>query len=121
MASCLNILHTGDTWFKGYYPFIDYDSGGSIDGLVTASAENLALADSETIVVLGHGEVGKRSDLIAFHDMLLDVRGKVSDLKKKGLSLEATVRARPTASFDQKLASGFVGPELFVRLVYRGV
>ena len=116
-----NILHTGDTWFNGYYPFIDYDSGGSINGIVKASSENLALVDSATIVVPGHGAPGTRSDLIAFHDMLLDTRGRVSDLKKKGLSVEEAIKVKPTARYDQKLGGGFVPPDLFVRLIYRGI
>jgi glyoxylase-like metal-dependent hydrolase (beta-lactamase superfamily II) len=116
-----NVLHTGDTWFNGYYPFIDYDSGGSIDGLVMASAENLARANASTLVIPGHGGVGDRRDLIAFREMLLEVRGNVSDLKKKGHPVEAAIRANPTAKFDQKLAGGFVSADLFTRLIYRGV
>jgi glyoxylase-like metal-dependent hydrolase (beta-lactamase superfamily II) len=82
-----NVLHTGDTWFNGYYPFIDYDSGGSIEGMVTASSENLERADAQTLLIPGHGGIGRRTDLISFREMLQEVSGKVGDLKKKGLSL----------------------------------
>jgi glyoxylase-like metal-dependent hydrolase (beta-lactamase superfamily II) len=116
-----NILHTGDTSFNGYYPFIDYDSGGSIRGLVAASAENLALADSQTIVVPGHGDVGSRKYLVDFHEMLLAVCDKVESLKQAGNSLEAVVAAKPTQSFDEKWGGGFISSELFISLVYRGV
>jgi glyoxylase-like metal-dependent hydrolase (beta-lactamase superfamily II) len=116
-----NVIHTGDTWFSGYYPFIDYDSGGSIDGLVAASSENLERTDAQTLVVPGHGEIGSRTNLVAFHEMLVDVRGRISALKSKGLSLPATIAAKPTEKYDKSLAGGFVSPDLFTRLVYRGV
>ena len=75
------MLHTGDTSFNGYYPFVDYDSGGSIRGLLTASTENLALADNQTIVVPGHGDVGSRQYLVDFHEMLVAVRQeRIKDL-----------------------------------------
>lgn len=116
-----NILHTGDTSFNGIYPFIDYDSGGSVRGLLAASTENLALADGQTIVVPGHGDVGSRQYLVDFHEMLLAVCGKVETLKKSGDSLQAVVAAKPTQSFDKQWGKGFVSPELFTSLVYRGV
>lgn len=116
-----NVLHTGDTWFNGYYPFIDYNSGGSIDGLVAASGENLKLADAQTIVVPGHGNVGNREDLVKFHQMLSATREAVLALKRTGRSVETVVAARPTAEFDADWGSGFITPELFTRLIYRGV
>jgi glyoxylase-like metal-dependent hydrolase (beta-lactamase superfamily II) len=116
-----NVLHTGDTWFNGFYPFVDYDSGGSIQGLLTASTENLSLADRHTIVVPGHGNAGTRQDLVDFHEMLLAVCDKVAALKGSGASLDAAIAARPTMPFDKKWGGGFVSPDLFTGLVYRGV
>jgi len=115
-----NVLHTGDTWFHGYYPFIDYDSGGSIHGLLTAATENLALADETTIVVPGHGEVGSRRDLVEFREMLQSVHDKVAAQKKTGKPLTAVIASKPTSEFDAKWGGGFIRPELFVGLVYRG-
>ena len=115
-----NVLHTGDTWFNGYYPFIDYDSGGSIRGLLTAAMENLSLADEQTILVPGHGEVGSRQDFVEFREMLLSVHDKVAKQKKSGMPLTAVIASRPTSEFDAKWGDGFITPELFVGLVYRG-
>jgi glyoxylase-like metal-dependent hydrolase (beta-lactamase superfamily II) len=117
----VNVIHTGDTWFNGYYPFIDYDSGGSIHGLITASGENLNRTDDQTLVVPGHGAVGNRSDLLAYREMLVAVSTEVERLKKRGYSLEEVIKAKPSASYDTALGSGFVGPALFCELVYRGV
>ena len=116
-----NVLHTGDTWFNGYYPFIDYNSGGSIGGLIAASGENLKLADGQTIVVPGHGDIGNREDLVKFHQMLSATREAVLALKRTGRSVEAVVDARPTAEFDAVWGGGFIGPDLFTRLIFRGV
>jgi glyoxylase-like metal-dependent hydrolase (beta-lactamase superfamily II) len=116
-----NVLHTGDTWFNGYYPFIDYNSGGNINGLLAAAAENLKLTDAQTMVVPGHGAVGDRSSLLAFQEMLTAIRDQVAALKQSGASLEAVIAAKPTAKFDEKWGGGFITPNLFTRLVYRGV
>jgi glyoxylase-like metal-dependent hydrolase (beta-lactamase superfamily II) len=116
-----NVLQTGDTWFNGYYPFIDYNSGGSIDGLVAASKQNLQLADDQTVIVPGHGNVGYRQDLVKFHEMLSATREAVLALKRTGRSVEAVVAARPTAEFDADWGGGFIGPDLFTRLIHRGV
>lgn len=116
-----NVLHTGDTWFNGYYPFIDYNSGGSIGGLLAASTENLSLADEHTVVVPGHGELGSRKGLVDFHEMLLTIHDNVNTLKKSGHSLEHVIAAKPTARFDAKWAGGFITPSFFTELVYEGV
>jgi glyoxylase-like metal-dependent hydrolase (beta-lactamase superfamily II) len=115
-----NVLHTGDTWFNGFYPFIDYDSGGSIHGLLAATLENLSHADEETIMVPGHGAVGRRQDFVEFRELLLSVHAKVAKQKKSGMPLSAVVASRPTSEFDAKWGGGFITPELFVGLVYRG-
>ena len=116
-----NVIHTGDTWFNGYFPFIDYDSGGSIRGLITASEENLKRTDAQTLIVPGHGSVGSRADLLAYHEMLVEVSGQVEHLKKRGYSLESVIETKPSARYDAALGNGFVGPSLFCELVYRGV
>jgi glyoxylase-like metal-dependent hydrolase (beta-lactamase superfamily II) len=115
-----NVIHTGDTWFSGYYPFIDYDSGGSIRGLITASDENLKRTDSQTLVVPGHGSVGSRADLLAYHEMLIAVFAEIEHLKKQGYTLKDVIKAKPSSRFDVPLGNGFVGPELFCELLYRG-
>ncbi len=116
-----DILHCGDTWFNGMYPFIDYSTGGNINGMIAAAAQNLALATDTTMLIPGHGPVGNKAQLVEFHDMLIAVRDKVATLKKQGLSLEATQAAKPTAPFDDKFGKGFLKPDLFVMLVYTGV
>ncbi|HTJ64982.1 MAG TPA: MBL fold metallo-hydrolase [Alphaproteobacteria bacterium] len=116
-----NILQTGDTWWNGYYPMIDYAAGGSIDGMIRAANENISLAHDDTIVIPGHGPVGNRAQLIAYRDMLVAIRANVAKLKKQGKNLAETIAAKPTADFDAAWGGFVIDPALFTELVYRGV
>jgi glyoxylase-like metal-dependent hydrolase (beta-lactamase superfamily II) len=118
----LNILHAGDTFWDGIYPFIDYSTGGSIDGSIRAAEANLATTTDSTIIIPGHGHpVSDRARLRAFRDMLVAVRSNVVALKKQGKSIEDIVAARPTAEFDDKWGRSVIDPALFTRLVHEGV
>src|SRR5215469_4387013 len=72
-----NVLHVADTWWNGHFPFIDYWTGGSIDGAIRAAEANVARVSEDTIVIPGHGPVGDKAGLIEFRDMLVAIRGKV--------------------------------------------
>src|SRR5574341_1193442 len=72
-----NVIHAGDTYFNGRYPFIDVSSGGSVDGMVAAADRMLALANAETKIIPGHGPLSNRAELQAYRDMLATVRDRV--------------------------------------------
>jgi glyoxylase-like metal-dependent hydrolase (beta-lactamase superfamily II) len=114
-----NVLHTGDTFWNPLYPFIDYSSGGNIDGMILANKNNLDIASADTIIIPGHAAIGNKAQLNDFHEMLVGVRDNVAKLKKEGKSLDETVAAKPTAAFDEK----FGGPRAaaFIGYVYQGV
>jgi glyoxylase-like metal-dependent hydrolase (beta-lactamase superfamily II) len=117
-----DIFHAGDTYWNGIYPFIDYSTGGSIDGMIAASEANLAATSSSTLIIPGHGQpVSNRSELQDFRDMLVAVRENVAKLKKQGRSIDETIAAKPTAAFDAKWGNFVVDPAYFTRLVYKGV
>jgi glyoxylase-like metal-dependent hydrolase (beta-lactamase superfamily II) len=117
-----NVLHVGDTYWNGIYPFIDYSTGGSIDGTITASDANLAASSSDTIIIPGHGKpVSNRAELKEFRDMLVAIRDNVAKLKQQGKSRDETVAAKPTAAFDAKWGQFVIDPGFFTRLVYEGV
>ena len=116
-----DVLVTGDTWWNGLYPFIDYAAGGSIDGMIRAANTNVSRATQHTLVVPGHGPVGDRAQLIEFRDMLVDVRAKVAALKAQGKSLDEVTAAKPTAAYDAKWGGAVINPTLFAALVYKGV
>jgi glyoxylase-like metal-dependent hydrolase (beta-lactamase superfamily II) len=116
-----DIIHVADTLWNGHFPFIDYSTGGSIDGMIRAAEANVAKVTDKTIVISGHGSIGNKSQLIEFRDMLVSVRDKVSSLKKQGKSLDEVVAAKPTADYDAKWGSFVVDGNFFTRLVYAGV
>lgn len=116
-----DVLQTGDTFWNGIYPFIDYKGGGSIDGAVRAANANLALATPRTVIIPGHGPLGSRAQLVAFRDMLVGVRARVARLKAQGRTAAQVVAARPTAEFDARWGGGVISGALFTRLVYQGV
>jgi glyoxylase-like metal-dependent hydrolase (beta-lactamase superfamily II) len=117
----LDILHVADTWWNGVYPFIDYSSGGSIDGTIEAVEANLAKVTDTTIIIPGHGPVGNKAEMTAYRDMLVAIREKVAALKEAGKSLEGAIAAKPTAAFDDKWGKWVTTPDAFTRLVYQGV
>jgi glyoxylase-like metal-dependent hydrolase (beta-lactamase superfamily II) len=117
-----DILHAGDTYWNGIYPFIDYSTGGSIDGMIAASEANLATATNNTIIIPGHGKpVSNKSELKDFRDMLVDIRDKVAALKKTGRTQQEIVAAKPTAAHDAKWGQFVIDPAFFTKLVYEGV
>lgn len=113
-----NLLHMGDTWFNGGYPFIDLSSGGSIDGLIAAVDRGLAMSDAGTLVVPGHGAVGDRAKLQAYRDTLHAARERIAKLKAAGKSKDATIAAKPTAEWDAAWGTGFIKPDKFIGFVY---
>jgi glyoxylase-like metal-dependent hydrolase (beta-lactamase superfamily II) len=117
-----NIVHVADTYWNGIYPFIDYSTGGSIDGMIAASDANLAATTNDTIIIPGHGRpVSNKAELREFRDMLVAIRDNVAKLKKQGRSRDETVAAKPTAAFDPKWGQFLIDPGYFTRLVYEGV
>jgi glyoxylase-like metal-dependent hydrolase (beta-lactamase superfamily II) len=117
-----NIVHVGDTFWNGIYPFIDHSTGGSIDGMIAASDANLAATNNDTIIIPGHGKpVSNRAELQEFRDMLVAIRDNVAALKKQGKSRDETVAAKPTAAFDAKWGQFVIDPGFFTKIVYEGV
>jgi len=116
-----DVIHVGDTWWNGFYPFIDYSTGGSIDGMIRATKRNLFVVTDKTIIVPGHGPVGNKGGLSEYYDMLVAIRGNVSKLKKQGKSLAETIAAKPTAAYDAKWGQFLMTPSIFTKLVYSGV
>jgi glyoxylase-like metal-dependent hydrolase (beta-lactamase superfamily II) len=116
-----DVLHAGDTFWNRDYPFIDYGTGGSIDGQIRAAEANITKATDKTIVIPGHGAVGGKADLILFRNVLVEIRDKVAALKKQGKSLPEVVAMKPGARCDAEWGNLFQNPSNFVALVYQGV
>jgi glyoxylase-like metal-dependent hydrolase (beta-lactamase superfamily II) len=116
-----DIVHVGDTWWNGIYPFIDYSTGGSIDGTIRATERNVGVITNNTVVIPGHGPVGNKTGLTEFRDMLVTIRNNVATLKRHGKSLSETIAAKPTATYNAKYGQFLITPAFFTTLVYSGV
>ncbi len=117
-----DVMHVGDTFCNGVYPFIDYSTGGSIDGMIAAADANLAATTHSTLIIAGHGRpVGRHADLKDFPNMLVTICERVAVLKRQGRSCDDVVAARPTAAFDAVYGQFAIDPGFFTRLVYEGV
>ena len=112
-----NVLHCGDTFFNGMYPFIDVESGGSIDGYLAALEKAASIADDKTKVIPGHGPVGDKASILAAHQVLKGIRDRVKALVDGGKSVDEVVAAKPTHEWDAKWGQGFMKPDLFAKIV----
>jgi cyclase len=113
-----DVVHMGDILFNGGYPFIDLGSGGSVDGVLAAVNRVLALTDADTKFIPGHGPLATRKDVVAYRDMLQEVRARVA---ADGKSLEEVQTAKPTADLDETWGKGFVNGEAFVATVFNSL
>jgi len=113
-----NVLHMGDTFFNGMYPFVDLSSGGTIAGMIGACDRGLSMGDASTRVIPGHGPSASKADLKAFRDMLVASRDAVAPLVKAEKTLDEVKAAKPTAALDEKWGKGFVKPDVWATLLY---
>lgn len=115
-----DVLHMGDVFFhRVTFPFIDLSSGGSVDGLIAAVNRALEMAGPNTRVIPGHGPVATRADLIAYRDMLVDVRAQVAAGIKARRTLAQIQASRPAARYG--MPDGFIKPDQFVEAVYKSL
>lgn len=116
-----DVVHMGDVFFNGRYPFIDVDSGGSIDGFITAQEAVLATIDDDTKIIPGHGPLSNKAELAAATAMLKDVRARVKALVERGLDEEAAVKAKPLENLDEKWSWQFINGDDMTRAAYRSL
>jgi glyoxylase-like metal-dependent hydrolase (beta-lactamase superfamily II) len=114
-----NIMHLGDLFFNGGYPFIDIQSGGSVDGYIRAVDLALSIADSDTRIVPGHGALASRVELEQYAVMLKEVRGRVLRLIEAGVSIEEAISRDLLADLNPRWGGLFYPPEAFLRSLYR--
>jgi glyoxylase-like metal-dependent hydrolase (beta-lactamase superfamily II) len=112
------VVHVGDLFFNGIYPFIDAGSGGSLEGVIAGVDDVLDRIDDNTRVIPGHGPLGNKADLKAYRDMLATVQGRMTELMNEGKNIDEIVAAKPTADYDAKWGGGFLKPDKWVKIVY---
>ena len=110
-----DVIHAGDVYWNGLYPFIDTQAGGSIDGTIAAVDTILAIATEKTRIIAGHGApVSDRAQLAAYRDMLATISRRVKDGVRRGMKLEEIVASSPSAEFDEKWGQLYIKGPKFV-------
>ena len=117
----VNVIHAGDIFFNGFYPFIDVAHGGTVRGMIRAAEAILFLADDDTKIIPGHGPLGDRAQLQAFRDMLATAHDRLSRLRAKGLTVEEAVSEKPLADLEERWGKGIFKGDQWIGLVYEGL
>lgn len=116
--STSNVMHLGDTYFKGRFPFIDLGSGGSINGIIEAADKAIFLADEETQIIPGHGALSNRAELMEYRNVLITIRDRVKTAMDTGKDIEAIKAAKLTADYDETWGSGFINGDRLVDFIF---
>jgi len=116
-----NVLHMGDIFFNGLYPYIDLDGGGTVQGMIAAVDHGITLADEKTRVIPGHGPMSDRAGLIEYRGFLVEARDNVQALIDDGKNLDETIAAKPTAKWDDALGGVWITPEQLTTFIYNSL
>lgn len=116
-----NVIHTGDIFFNGFYPFIDVDHGGSLKGMIQAVERILVLADGQTKIIPGHGPLADRAQLISYRQMLVVAYERLKNLRIAGKTVAEAVAAKPLADLEPTWGGGLFSGDRWIELVYAGV
>ena len=99
-----DILHMGDNFFNGLFPYVDIDGGGSLQGMIAASETALTMIGPDTQIIPGHGPMSSQSDLQAYRDLLTDIQARVAAKVDDGMSLQEIIDARPLEDYSELLS-----------------
>jgi glyoxylase-like metal-dependent hydrolase (beta-lactamase superfamily II) len=116
-----NVIVAGDLHFNYMFPFIDLDSGGTVSGFIAGMEKIIEMADDDTIIIPGHGELAGKQDLQAAVDMLADAEDRVAALVLEGMSADEVVAANPLADYHDTWNWGFITTERMTRTIYRSL
>lgn len=113
-----NVIHMGDVYFHGIWPWIDRPSGGSVQGVIAAVEKVLAESDDKTVIVPAHGAIATRAELVQYRDMLVAVRDEVAWRIRARRSKAQIIGIKPAAKWRE----GMEGDEdRFVEAVYESL
>ena len=114
-----NVIHTGDIFFNGMFPFIDLNSGGSVDGFIAAQKKILQYSDNETKIIPGHGPLASKADLATAVAMLEDAQKLVVAAMQNGVSEDDVVKANPLQKYHADWNWNFITTERMTRTIYK--
>ncbi len=113
-----DVLQTGDTFFHGFYPDIDFEHGGTIDGMIAFYDTLYGLCGPHTRIIPGHGPIASREDIRAYQGMLREVRARVARAIERGLSEEQLLASHPLDDLDRTWGGNLVKQPYLLSIVY---
>ncbi|MCH9696026.1 MAG: MBL fold metallo-hydrolase [Gammaproteobacteria bacterium] len=116
-----NVIAPGDLLFRGVFPFIDLDSGGSVAGYKAGMQKLIDMADEETKFISGHGPVATRADVQQDLNMLVDAESLVRTLIDKGMTSEQIIAANPLQKYDETYSWNFITTERMTQTLIRSL
>ena len=116
-----NVVHAGDLFFNGFFPFIDGTHGGSVKGMIAGVDAILALTDGDSKIIPGHGPLGNRTDLQRYRDMLAIAYERLLKLKNQGVSAEDAVLQAPLEDLAADWGGGIFTADKWIGVVYPAV
>lgn len=112
-----NVVHAGDLYFQGMFPFIDISSGGNVHEFVVNVKKIIDAIREDTRVIPGHGELSNKKELQLYYEMLLGSIDAVKTMKAQGLSLEKTQKKGLPERFA-KWGHGFIKQDAWIKKLY---
>ena len=113
-----NVVHMGDDFFNGMFPFVDLDSGGDVDGYIKNVGEVLAKLPAGVKIIPGHGPLANAGDLKRFHQMLLATTDIVRKKIAAGKNLDQ-IKAEGLGEEWKSWGAGFVNADRWITTIHR--
>ena len=115
-----NVIHTGDVFFNGFFPFIDVEHGGSVIGTINAVDAILALSNDDTVIIPGHGALSNVTELKAYREMLDTAQTRLSKLKAEGKDAAAAAM-NPLSDLDEQWGTVMFNAYRWISIIYDGI
>lgn len=116
-----NVIHAGDLFFNGFYPFIDVAHGGSLKGTINGVEKVLALSDDKTKIIAGHGPLGNKAQLIEYRQMLWTAYERLRKIKTEGKSAQEAAAEKPLKDLEARWGNGMFTSDRWIEIIYSGV
>ena len=113
-----DVYHLGDTFFSGFYPFFDQNSGGDFNGMVSNAKRYADEVSSTAKIIPGHGPLSTKEDLKVYAQVLETFRDRIATAIRDGKTLAEVNEMQLTKQFDAEWGDGFLTPDDFTQLVY---
>ena len=117
-----NVIHMGDTYFQGKFPYIDLNSGGNVEGYTNAISKVIMLANDTTKIIPGHGKLSNKAELKTYYKMLITIVDRIQEKIENEVPLEDVVKDKTiTQEYEEDYGGGFISAEKFREIVYKSL